>query len=112
VENVNVFPNPYYATNTLEVGRFQKFVTFSHLPVNQPTTIRIFNLAGTQVRKLDKQANESSNQSQFLQWDLNNATGLPVASGIYICHIDMPELGKTKVLKVFIVQSAEILEFF
>ena len=105
VENINVFPNPYYAFNPEEPDRFNRFVTFSHLP--ETATLRIFNLAGIQVRKLDKDS-----QSQFLQWDLRNEDNLPVASGIYIVHIDMPVLSMEKVLKVYIIQGEEILRFF
>ena len=79
---------------------------------NQKVTIRIFALNGVQVRKLEKHADASANVDQFFRWDLNNEAGLPVASGLYIAYIDMPDIGKTKVLKVFIVQSAEILQYF
>ncbi len=105
VDKINVFPNPYYANNPEETSRFNRFVTFNHLP--RKATIRIFSISGVQVRKLEK-----DDPSQFFQWDLRNEASLPVASGIYIAHIDMPELGKTKVLKLFIIQAAEILEFF
>lgn len=103
--NVNVFPNPYYAYNPAEPDRFSRYVTFNHLT---PTaTIRIFDLAGTQVRKLEK-----DDPSQFLRWNLRNESDIPVASGIYIAHIDMPEAGKTKILKVFIVQAQEVLKYY
>jgi len=105
VEKVNVFPNPYYANNPLETDRFNRFVTFTHLP--KKATIRIFNLAGVQVRKLEK-----DNDDQFLRWDLLNESNLPVASGLYVAHVDMPDLGKTKVLKVMIIQSKQILEYY
>jgi hypothetical protein len=112
VDKINVYPNPYYGTNSEEIGRFGNFVTFNHLPADQEVTIRIFALNGVQVRKLEKHADASANESQFFRWDLLNETGLPVASGVYITYIDLPELGETKVLKVFIIQSAEILRFF
>ncbi len=109
---VNVYPNPYYANNPAEIGRIQRFVTFSHLPVNVEVTIRIFNLAGQQVRKLEKHNDASANSTQFLNWDLRNENGLPVASGIYFAHVNVPSLNATRVLKIFIVQPEEILEFF
>jgi hypothetical protein len=112
VEKINVYPNPYYANNSEEIGRFERFVTFNHLPVNQEVTIRIFALNGVQIRKLEKQNDASANARQFMRWDLNNEAGLPVASGIYIAYVDLPVLGKTKVLKLFIVQPAEILQYF
>lgn len=105
VEKINIFPNPYYAYNPQESGRFNRFVTFTHLP--QKATLRIFNLAGTQVRKLEKDTDE-----QFLKWDLQNESGLPVGSGMYIVHIDMPQVSKVKVLKVMIIQSEQVLEYY
>ena len=105
VEKINVFPNPYYGNNALETSRFFHFVTFNHLP--QKASFRIFNLGGSQVRMLEKDDN-----SQFFRWDLLNENGLPVASGLYIVYIDMPDLGKTKVLKLAVVQPKQILEFF
>ena len=105
VEKINVFPNPYYGASSLEPNRFERFVTFNHLP--QKATVRIFNLAGVQVRKLDKDTPE-----QFFRWDLQNESGLPVASGLYIAHIDMEDLGKTKVLKLMVIQSDQVLEYY
>jgi hypothetical protein len=35
-----------------------------------------------------------------------------VASGIYIIHIDMPELNKVKILKLAIVREAEFIEVY
>jgi hypothetical protein len=105
VEKVNVFPNPYYAYNPQEPDRFTRFVTFNHLPVK--ATIRIFNLAGVQVRKLDKNAS-----GQFMRWDLQNESGLPVASGMYIAYIDMPDQGKQKILKLMIIQSQQQLKYY
>ena len=105
VEKVNVFPNPYYAFNPAEPDRFTRFVTFNHLPVK--ATIRIFNLAGIQVRKLEK-----NDSGQFLRWNLQNESELPVASGMYIAYIDMPEQGKQKVLKLMIIQSQQQLKYY
>ena len=105
VENVNVYPNPYYAFNPQEPDRFNRFVTFSHLP--NKATLRIFNLGGIQVRQLNK-----DDDAQFLNWDLRNENNLPVASGMYVVHIDMPDLNKEKVLKLYVIQGEEILRFF
>ncbi|AFN73529.1 hypothetical protein MROS_0285 [Melioribacter roseus P3M-2] len=105
VEDINVFPNPYYGVNPQEINKYQRFVTFNHLP--QKATIRIFNLAGQLVRTLHKDTPD-----QFFRWDLNNESDLPVASGLYVVHIDMPDLGKTKILKVAIIQEQQILDRF
>jgi len=101
IEKINVFPNPYYGLNVREPNRLNKFVTFNHLPPN--AIIRIFNLAGVLVKTIKDYT------GQFATWNLKNEHNLPVASGIYIVHVDMPDLGKSKVLKLAIVQEEQIL---
>ncbi len=109
VEKINVFPNPYYAENQLEVRRNQRFVTFTYLP--KKFTLRIFTLSGNLVRTLTE-ADKAGLNEQFLNWDLENEHGFKVGSGMYIAHISMPEFNKTKVVKLFIIQAAEILRFY
>lgn len=101
VGKINAFPNPYYAFNPREISRTSRFITFNHLPTK--ATIRIFNLAGQLVRTLQKDT-----PSQYFDWDLANDSNFPVASGMYIVHVDMPDLGATKVLKVAIIQEQEV----
>ncbi len=105
LDQINVFPNPYYGVNSEELNKYNKFVTFSHLPAK--ATIRIFNLAGVHVKTIEK-----NDVDQFQRWDLANESGLPVASGLYIAYIDMPDLGETKILKVAIIQQQQILDRF
>ncbi|MBK7500984.1 MAG: hypothetical protein IPI19_18370 [Ignavibacteriales bacterium] len=105
VDKINVFPNPYYGVNTEELNKYNKFVTFSHLP--EKATIRIFNLAGVHVRTINK-----DDIDQFLRWDLANTAGLPVASGLYLAYIDLPDLGETKILKIAVIQEQQILDRF
>jgi hypothetical protein len=108
-KTVGVYPNPYYAFNPAERNRLARFVTFNNLPPE--ATVRIFNLAGQLVRKIDKNDN-----AQFLRWDLLNHDALPVASGMYIAHIEMimPADGSkvNKVLKLAIVQEQEVLDVY
>jgi hypothetical protein len=103
VDQINVYPNPYYGVNTEELNKYNRFVTFTHLPAN--AKVRIFNLAGVLVKNIDK-----TDEGQFLRWDLANQDGLPVASGLYIAYIDLPDLGTTKILKLAIVQEQQILD--
>ncbi len=102
VNSINVFPNPYYGINSQETNKYAKFVTFNHLPAQ--ATIRIFNLAGQMVKTI----NHNGNQFEF--WDLTNDSGLPVASGLFIIYIDMPNLGTTKILKLAVIQSQQFLD--
>jgi len=102
---INVFPNPYYGFHRLEFNRAAKYVTFNHLPTAKKTTIRIFNLGGVMVKVIEKAADD---ETQYAQWDLKNQSGLPVASGIYIAHIDTPD--GVQILKLAIVQEDQILD--
>ena len=105
LEKINIFPNPYYGLNEMETSRYGHFVTFSHLP--NRATIRIFDVAGQMVRTLEK-----DDSDQFFQWNLSNDNGLPVASGLYVVHIDMPQAKAKKVLKLAIVQEQQFLESY
>jgi len=106
LEKINVFPNPYYAFNELATTPYDQYVTFTHLP--EKATIKIFNLAGVLVKTVE----HDNAASQFAKWDLTNESDIPVASGMYIAHIDMPDEGVQKVLKVMIVQKKQILEYY
>ncbi len=98
VERINVFPNPYYGG--IQRGPYGPLegVMFNHLP--RHAIIRIFTLNGGMVKKIEK-----NNDSQFYFWNLSNEAGLQIASGLYIVHIDMPELKKTKKLKLMVVMG-------
>jgi hypothetical protein len=88
--------------NTSELRREARFVTINHLP--KVATIRIFNLAGSLVNTIRKDS-----PSQFATWNLTNHKGLPVASGIYLIHVDMGSLG-VKILKSAIIMEQQFLD--
>ena len=103
-KRVGVFPNPYYGSRSQETTTWRHFVTFNNLP--SQATIRIFNLAGHLVRTLHK-----DDPSQFLEWDLTNEDRWAVASGMYICYVEMPAIGETKILKLAVIQPQSILTY-
>ncbi|MDP1677913.1 MAG: T9SS type A sorting domain-containing protein [Bacteroidota bacterium] len=103
VEKINVFPNPYFRFNSQETSPSHRFITFNHLP--QKATIRIFTLAGILVKTITK-----DDAMQFVQWDLRNNASNAASAGMYIVHIDMPEIGKAKILKLAVIPSAQIVE--
>ncbi|HLP15565.1 MAG TPA: hypothetical protein VK470_04870 [Bacteroidota bacterium] len=105
VEKINVFPNPYFGFNLAETSKYERFVTFSHLPKN--ATIRIFTLAGVLIRTLVKPADDTQ---QFMRWNLSNEAGVPVVAGMFIAYIEMPDLGKTKILKFAVIPESQILD--
>ena len=98
VNRIGVFPNPYYPADSRLSNEPRRYVTFTNLPAQ--ATIRIFNLAGQLIRTISK-----DDPSQFVRWDLTNEHRWAVGSGIYVCHIDLPAIGMTKVVKMAIIQS-------
>jgi hypothetical protein len=104
IHAINVFPNPYYGANSWELNKYQRFVTFNHLP--QVANFRIYTVSGTLVRTFSK-----NDGSQLAYWDLLNSNGLPVGSGMYIIHIQMPGLDNAEqILKLGVVQEAQYLD--
>lgn len=106
IEKINVFPNPYYGYHYRETSPTNHYVTFSHLPDN--AKIRIFDISGVLVKTID----HSADKGQFDTWNLQNDNNYPVASGIYIVHVDMPDLGKTKILKLAVIQEQQMLKVY
>jgi hypothetical protein len=104
LELVNAVPNPYFGASPLEKEITEAFITFTRLP--KECTIRIFTVAGDLIRTLKK-----NDDSPYLRWDLRNEAGVPVASGIYIVHVEAPGIG-SKVLKVVVFQREERLRYF
>ena len=72
----------------------------------QKCTIKIYTLNGTCIRTYNK---ESDSPEQ--QWDLKNQVGVPVASGVYLIHIDAPGIGET-IVKFFAVMPKIDLNSF
>jgi len=102
IDRVSVYPNPYYGSNQLEVDKYRRFVRFVGLPTK--ATIRIFNLSGVYINKIEK-----DDQSEFTDWNLLNKDAIPVSSGMYIAYIDMPGVG-TKILKLAIIQEQQYID--
>lgn len=105
IEKINVFPNPYYGAYKNEFNKYDRHITFSHLP--QRAIIRIFNLAGQLVRKLEKDSPD-----QFLRWNMLNEDYYQLPSGIYIAHIELPDFEKVKILKLALVSEVFVPDRF
>ncbi|MDA1333898.1 MAG: T9SS type A sorting domain-containing protein, partial [Bacteroidetes bacterium] len=103
IDLIGITPNPYKGASSYEVSQLVDQVRFTNMP-NQ-ATIRIFTVAGTLIRTLEKNSASAS-----FPWDLVTEEGLPVASGMYIIHIDT-EFGE-KVLKFGVVKKRVQLNTF
>jgi hypothetical protein len=109
---INIVPNPYYAYSTYEKNRTEYKVKITNLP--NKCKIKIFTLNGTLVRTFDRDVSGQedlqitdvgseyvhSKRISYQDWDLKNQSGIVVASGLYIIHVDVPGVGE-KILKWF-----------
>ena len=93
LETIRVVPNPYYGFSAYEGSQLDNIVKITNLP--ETCTISIFSTSGTLVRQLRK-----DNSLTFIEWDLKNTYNVPIASGVYIIHVDAGDLGE-KVVKWF-----------
>lgn len=90
---INVVPNPYYAFSEYERSRLETKVKVTNLP--ERCTVKIYSTNGKLIRTFKKDSPITS-----LDWDLTNHKGIPVASGVYLIHVDVPEVGEV-ILKFF-----------
>jgi hypothetical protein len=98
VENIKVWPNPYFGYNPEERTPTDQQMHFIRLPETGKCTIRIFDLAGNVVRIL----HHDNAGKQDLVWDLRNTVGRSVASGMYLAHIQTDQ--GTTLLKLAVIQ--------
>ncbi len=104
LELINIVPNPYYGSSTYETSRLDNRVKLVNLP--ETCKIRIYNVKGTLVRTFDK-----DNVQTYLDWDLKNHVGIPISGGIYIIHVDVPDVGE-KIIRWFGATRPTDLENF
>ena len=108
--NVNVVPNPYYAYSAYETSQFTNVIKITNLPSRAIVTI--YTIDGQFVQQFNRDErgailsgnNRPTSTSQpypDLIWDMKNSKGIPVASGVYLIHINAPELNEERTLKWF-----------
>jgi hypothetical protein len=91
---INVVPNPYYAYSEYEENRLQNKVRIINLP--DKATIKIFTTDGVLIKTIRK----SDSKTTFVDWDIKNEKGIPIASGMYLFHVQLDGIGET-ILKWF-----------
>ena len=103
---IRVVPNPYYAYSSYENSAIDNRIKITNLP--NKCTISIFTLDGTLVKRFERDVladntgggelnSKASNLDTSLEWDLKNEKNVPIASGMYIVHIDAGPLGERTV---------------
>ena len=108
MERITAVPNPYIARSAYETGNLDRVMRFTNLP--DRATIRIYTVAGTLIKELFHTGGRSTD------WDLTTINNLPVASGMYLVHIegrraDDSVIGET-VLKVGVVNRQTQVDVF
>jgi hypothetical protein len=100
---INIVPNPYYSYSQYETSsQLETKVRIVNLPTGvenghaQGCLIRIYTVDGTLVRTIGP---TPVNQN-YVDWDLHNQTGIPIAGGMYLIHVNVPGIGE-RVIKWF-----------
>jgi hypothetical protein len=110
LSNVRIVPNPYYAYSAYESSPFTNTVKVTNLP--ERAIVTIYTIDGKFIRRFDREerpgiiggANSPNTTGQInasVDWDMKNNKGIPIASGVYLFHVEAPELGEEIVLKWF-----------
>ena len=66
--------------------------------------IKIYNTRGQLIKSFKKDS-----PSTYIDWLLVNNKNIPVASGVYLIHIDVPDIGEV-ILKSFITMRQTDLQ--
>jgi hypothetical protein len=105
LDNIYVVPNPYVGYSIIEptnrlpgTTRGERRIYFENLP--EQCTIRIFTLSGDPVTTIEHDGTMESGREY---WNLLNKDGFSVAYGVYIAHIDAPDIGE-KLIKFAIIK--------
>jgi hypothetical protein len=84
---INVVPNPYYAYSGYESTALDTRVRITNLP--PVCTISIFTLSGALITVISK-----NDPQTYTDWTLMNQYNVPIASGLYLIHVAVPNVGE------------------
>jgi len=110
LDMINVVPNPYYAYSQYEENQLDNRVKIVNLP--SKCTVSIFTPSGTLVRKFKRDVSSDNsgggiydpkaplNLESSIDWDLKNTMGIPIASGLFLIHVEVPNVGE-RTIKFF-----------
>jgi len=108
---INVVPNPYLAYSEYEASSFDNTVKITNLPAQ--CVVTIYSLDRRFIRQYNRNEVGKPNTPERtdppvavnqiipdLEWNLKNYAGIPIASGVYLIHVNAPGLGE-RVIKWF-----------
>lgn len=94
LDSIKVVPNPYYGFSQYETSQFSNVIKITNLPAK--CTVTIYSLDGKFIRQYrrDEVYGPYMQIAPDLEWDLKNNKGIPVASGVYLIHVQAPGFGE------------------
>jgi hypothetical protein len=114
LDDIRVVPNPYYGASAYETSQLDNRIKIVNLP--DRATVSIYTVSGTLIRRLEKvdqsELYMSGNRpSSSVEWDLKNHALIPVASGVYIIHINAPGVGEKTIKWFGVMRQTDINAF-
>jgi hypothetical protein len=109
---INIVPNPYYGFSNYEINELATTVKITNLPAK--ATVTIYTLDGRFIQQFKRDERPTVNEPRLglgvrakqiapdLEWDIKNEKGIPLASGVYLIHVDAGELGQ-RTVKFFVI---------
>ncbi|MBK7425789.1 MAG: hypothetical protein IPI60_01495 [Saprospiraceae bacterium] len=109
LDAINVVPNPYYGYSSYEISQFTNTVKITNLP--DKCTVTIYSMDGKFIKQYNRNespmvktgSNPGSRTMQTvpdLEWDMRNNKNIPIASGVYLIHVNAGDMGE-RVIKWF-----------
>jgi hypothetical protein len=94
LDSIKIVPNPYYGLSEYETSAVDNVVKITNLPAK--CTITIYSLAGRFIRQYNRDEVHLPYQqiNPDIAWDLKNARGSLISDGVYLIHIEAPDLGQ------------------
>ncbi len=105
LDRIAAVPNPYFGTSSYESGNLSNVIRFTNLP-EQSASIRIFTVSGSLVTTLNK-----TGSARSLDWNLQTSNNLPVASGMYLVHVEIDGVGE-RTLKLAVINRRTQVTIF
>jgi hypothetical protein len=108
LDNVGIVPNPYYAYSSYEDpgNQLSNVVRLVNLPPR--CTIRIYTMDGVLVRTIRK----DDPNAPYLEWNIRNDSNVPISSGMYLIHVNAPDLGEERIIKWFAIMRPSDFDTF
>lgn len=97
LNNIKVVPNPYVVSSPYEPRRTvnnpiqQRELHFTNIPV--PSTLRIFTVAGVMIREIKIEPGNPRLFNGTYIWDMLTKDNLEISYGVYLYHIESPNIG-------------------